>query len=100
MTSVSLFLFGGAGIAVAKRPQVGKRVNAGVVAVLPDRLDGVTADGVQTDELKALRGERWRRTLVQTAKDIGLALAPGAGTIAAQFVEPQVRFMAVVPQNR
>ena len=70
------------------------------MAVLPDRLDGEAADGLETNELKTLRCEiRWR-TFVKMAEHVGLALATGAWTIAAQFLELQVGLVAVVPQNR
>src|SRR5882672_10174882 len=67
------------------------------VAITPQRLHGIAADHRQPLELKRGGRERLVRVLVEVAHDIHLALAAGAGTMAAQFFELHKALAAIVP---
>jgi hypothetical protein len=83
---------------LSQTPQISKAVNPGGMAVAPARLQGVAADQIETDQLKAFRGVTnvWA---VDVTKHIRLAPARRAGTGATKELQIEIRFRPVVPLN-
>ena len=71
--------------------------NSSVVAVGPDGLDAVAADGIETGQFEGDAGKRFRGVLVNVAEDVGLAGAAGAGAGAAEFFERNKILPAILP---
>src|SRR5690242_20906210 len=80
-------------------PEVLKTVNAGVVAIAPSRLDGITPDNLKSSELEAVFGVTDLRPN-NTAEDVRLAAASRARTSSPQELQIKIRFTSVVPANR
>jgi hypothetical protein len=69
------------------------------MSVGPARLQSVTADQIETDELKTLVGIRYLRPR-DISEHIGFAAACRARTCAPQRLEVEEGFRAVIPGNR
>jgi len=67
------------------------------MAIRPNRLDGIPAYIDQPHELKRPRRQRLLRAFVKIPHDVALALASGAGTLAAQFFQGNEALAAIVP---
>src|SRR5437588_2231813 len=73
-------------------------VNAVAVSIAPTGLDGITADQIDTRQLKAFRRVSHVRSH-NVAQHIRLSAARGAGTGAAKKLEAEIRFRPIVPMN-
>ncbi len=80
--------------------QIIKGENTGGVPVFPDRLDGVIAHGDNFFQLERGGGQFRAGIFIKVSEKVRLALATGAGTMAAQFFERDEAFVAVVPFDR
>ena len=77
--------------------EVFEGINAGVVAVGPDGLDAVAADGIEPGQFEGDAGKGFRGVFVNVAEDVGFAGAAGAGAGAAEFFERNKILMAILP---
>ena len=77
--------------------EVFEGINAGVVAVGPDGLDAVAADGIEPGQFEGDAGKGFRGVFVNVAEDVGFAGAPGAGAAAAEFFERNKILPAIFP---
>ena len=73
-------------------------INAGDVTVAPARLHGISADDLETSELKAVIGITDIRPH-DVAKDVRLAPASRAWAGASQHFQTEIRFGPVIPLN-
>ncbi len=80
--------------------QIVEGINAGGMAIAPDRRDGVSADRIQTAELEGGRGERFFRAFIQVAQHVHLAFAAGAGAGPAKPLQADKTFAPVFPLDR
>ena len=81
---------------IAEFTQEGVGVEAGVVPVVPDELEGVAADDapfLQGEAVLAVADVR----ADDPAEDVGFPAARGAGAMAAERFELHVALLAVVP---
>src|SRR6266542_2080725 len=84
-----------------RAPEVSKAINARAMSILPTRLQGIAANKIEADKLKAFVGvsdpELAGRNVAQ---HIRFATARRARTGATQHFEFQKRFRAIVPGDR
>jgi hypothetical protein len=79
-------------------PEILKAVQAGVMAVAPAGLQGVTADDIKTIKLKAFRSVGHRRP-DNVAKNVRFPAAGRTGAAATKDLQVQIRFGVVIPLN-
>ncbi len=79
--------------------QIVERVQAGVMAIRPDGLNGIRAHPLQADQLEGTRGQWLSGRLVELAHHVPLSLAARTGASPPQSFQPNVMLAAVSPFN-
>lgn len=79
-------------------PKILKAVDAGVVAVSPDWLQGVTANDLKTREIETVVGitDFWSNDI---SENIGLAPASSAGAGSPEELQVEIRLGSVIPAD-
>ncbi len=80
-------------------PEVIKRKNAGVMAVLPARANGIPADKLVAGQREAALTQLGRSTAMDLAKEVLLSHADRAGTATPEERQGQVRFGVIGPDD-
>src|SRR5438477_414800 len=84
-------------LAAGNLAQILERIKPSRMAVAPNWLDRVPANGGDAPQLKCRRRQRSVRIPVNLAHDVHLSLAPGTGTASAQRFQPHKAFTAIIP---